>query len=230
MLNKHDCKDYYKSLYKYAIMDYNNSILVKVGVKMNYIEKLNALINEHNGIILTKHVTEAGIPRTYITQLVKNDVLERLERGVYIKKGSFDDEMYRLQEKYTSVVFSHDTALFLHDLTDRDPIQYSVTVPAGYNSRNIQAIGVKVYSIKKEFYELGLTSGKTIFGRKIKCYNLERTICDIIRSRNGLDIAIVADAIKRYSKRRDKNLPQLMRYAESFRVTKILRSYMKVLL
>ena len=211
-------------------MNYNNSIFVKVGVKMNYIKNLNTLINEHNGIILTKHVTEAGIPRTYISQFVKNGVLERLERGVYINKDSFDDEMYRLQAKYASTVFSHDTALFLHDLTDRDPIHYSVTVPAGYNSQNIKAIGVKVYSIKKELYNVGLTSGKTIFGREIKCYNLERTICDIVRNRNGLDIAIVTDAIKRYSKRRDKNLPQLMRYAESFKVANLLRSYMEVLL
>ena len=45
-----------------------------------------------------------------------------------------------------------------------------------------------------------------------------------------MDIAIVTDAIKRYAKRRDKNLPQLMRYAESFRVAKLLRSYMEVLL
>ena len=197
---------------------------------MNYTEKLIALINEHNGIILTKHVTEAGIPRTYISELVKNGVLERLERGVYIKKDNFDDEMYRLQAKYTSAIFSHDSALFLHDLSDRDPLQYSVTVPAGYNSQNIQATGVKVFSIKKELYDIGLTTGRTVFGREIKCYDMERTICDIIRSRNQMDIAIVTDAIKGYSKRKDKNLPQLMRYAEKFRVTKLLRSYMEVLL
>ena len=197
---------------------------------MNYTEKLIALINEHNGIIFTKHVTEEGIPRTYISELVKNGVLERLERGVYITKDSFDDEMYRLQAKYAYAIFSHDSALFLHDLTDRDPIQYSVTVPAGYNSANIQTSGVKVFSIKKELYELGSNTGRTVFGREIKCYDMERTICDIIRSRNQMDIAIVTDAIKRYVKRKDKNLPQLMRYAESFRVTKLLRSYMEVLL
>ena len=197
---------------------------------MNYTEKLNALINEHNGIILTKYVTQAGIPRTYIAELVKNDELERLERGVYITKDSFDDEMYRLQAKYASAIFSHDSALFLHDLTDRDPLQYSVTVPAGYNSQNIKESGTKVYSIKKGLFDLGLTTGKTIFGREIRCYNMERTICDIIRSRKQMDIAIVTDAIKRYAKRKDKNLPQLMRYAESFRVTRPLRSYMEVLL
>jgi predicted transcriptional regulator of viral defense system len=197
---------------------------------MNYIKNLNTLINEHSGIILTKQVTESGIPRTYIAGLVKSGVLERLERGVYISKDSFDDEMYRLQAKYTRAVFSHDSALFLHNLTDRNPLQYSVTVPAGYNSKNIQALGVKVYSIKKELYALGLTTGRTMFGREIKCYDMERTICDIIRSRNQMDIAILTDAIKRYSKLKDKNLPQLMRYAKRFRVTKLLRSYMEVLL
>jgi hypothetical protein len=45
-----------------------------------------------------------------------------------------------------------------------------------------------------------------------------------------MDIAIVTDAIKRYSRRKDKNLPQLMRYAENFKITKLLRSYLEVLL
>ena len=149
---------------------------------------------------------------------------------MYITKDSFDDEMYRLQAKYPLVIFSHDSALYLHDLSDRDPLQYSVTVPTRYNAQNIKNIGVKVFSVKKELYNLGLSASKTMFDREIKCYNMERTICDILRSRNQMDIAIVTDAIKRYSKRKDKNLPQLMRYAESFRVTKLLRSYMEVLL
>lgn len=197
---------------------------------MKYNEKLQALINENNGIILTKQITQAGIPRIYISELEKNGALERLDRGVYITKDSFDDEIYRLQAKYTAVVFSHETALFLHDLTDRDPIQYSVTVPAGYNPQNIKDIGVKVFSIKKELYSLGLTTGRTVFGREVRCYDKERTICDILRSRNQMDIAIVTDAIKRYARQKDKDLPRLMRYAENFRVTKHLRRYMEVLL
>lgn len=197
---------------------------------MNYSEKLIALIEKNNGIILTKNVTNSGIPRTYLSDLVKKGFLERLERGIYITKNSYDDEMFRLQAKYTLAVFSHDTALFLHDLTDRDPLQYSVTVPAGYNAKRIQGIGAKVFSIKKELYNLGLTSTKTIFGREVKCYDVERTICDILRNRNQMDIAILTDAIKRYTKCKDKNLPQLMRYAEKLRVVKLLRTYMQVLL
>ena len=197
---------------------------------MNNNEKLTVLIHEHNGLILTKQVSEAGIARTYITKFVESGMLERLDRGVYITKDSNDDAMYRLQMKYEPVVFSHDSALLLYDLTDRDPLSYSVTVPEGYNAKNIKELGVKVYSVKKELYNLGLTTGKTIYGRDIKCYNMERTICDVIRSRSQMDIAILTDAIKRYSKRKEKNLPLLMRYAESFQVTKLLRNYLEVLL
>ena len=197
---------------------------------MNYKEKLEALVEKNNGLILTKDVTSAGIPRVYIAQFVALGVLEKLERGSYVAKDSFDDTMYRLQAKYPSVIFSHDTALFLHDLTDRDPLQYVVTVPAGYNSQNIKDSGIKVHSIKKELYESGLCNARTSFGREIKVYDMERTICDILRSRSQMDIAILTDALKRYAMRKDKNLPQLMRYAESFKVSKILRNYMEVLL
>jgi hypothetical protein len=45
-----------------------------------------------------------------------------------------------------------------------------------------------------------------------------------------MDIAVVIDAIKRYASRKDKNQNTLMQMAETFNVTKLLRSYMEVLL
>jgi hypothetical protein len=69
-----------------------------------------------------------------------------------------------------------------------------------------------------------------MFGHTVDAYNLERTICDCLRSRNKMDIAIVTDAIKQYVKRKEKNLTTLMQFAEMFSVTKSLRSYMEVLL
>ena len=197
---------------------------------MDYSTKLEKLIQKNNGVISTKKVTEAGIPRTYLSEFVKRGILERLERGVYISKDCYDDEMYRLQIKYEQAIFSHDTALFLHDLTDRDPLQYAVTVKTGYNTKNIKASGAKVYTIKKELYDLGLITVKTSFDRVVKTYNMERTICDIVRSRSQVDIEILIDALKRYTKRKDKNLPQLMRYADKFRITSILRKYLELLL
>jgi len=60
--------------------------------------------------------------------------------------------------------------------------------------------GITVFSIKKELYYLGLSTFTTPFGRKIKVYNMERAICDMLRNRNQMDIAILTDALKRYVK------------------------------
>ncbi len=197
---------------------------------MAYKEKLNDLIAENEGLILTKQLSKAGIPRVYLSSLVNDGLLVRLERGVYIVRNGYDDELYRYQAKYEKAISSHETALFLHDLTDRDPIKYSVTVPESYNASHLRALKFKVYSIKKMLYNLGLSESKTAFGREVKCYNLERTICDIVRHRNQIDIAVISDAIKRYSVRKDRNVPQLMRYAEKMRVVKPVSSYMEVVL
>ncbi len=197
---------------------------------MDYKSKLEQLIINNQGLILTKMVDQEGIPRPYLSKLAKEGRLEKVSHGVYLSPEAFEDEMYCLQARNTRVIFSHETALFLHDLTDRDPISWSITVPAGYNGSNLRAAGIKVYAIKKDLYELGLIESKTQFGRSIKTYDMERTICDIVRSRSQIDIGILMDALKKYSKRSDKSISTLMRYGEAFGITKMLKQYMEVLL
>lgn len=197
---------------------------------MEYREMLESLIRKQDGLILTKDVTEAGIPRTYLGSLVKEDILDRMAHGVYLSRDAFEDELYSLQARSSRLIYSHETALYLHDLTDRDPLQWSGTVPTGYNSTNLKSEGVKVYSVKKELHQIGVTTGETEFGRNIILYDKERTICDLIRSRNRLDADLVNEAVRRYVGSKDKNIPLLLRYAEQFRVQRILRNYLEILL
>jgi hypothetical protein len=103
-------------------------------------------------------------------------------------------------------------------------------VPTGNNATRLRKDGINVFTVKRELHEIGATQVKTMFGNPVTAYSLERTICDCIRSRNQMDIAIVTDAMKRYAKRSDKNLNTLMEMAEAFRVAKPLRSYLEVLL
>lgn len=197
---------------------------------MSYTEKLKKLICEKKGFIITSDLTEHNIPREVLKQFVESGFLERVDRGAYISPEAFDDEMYRLQARFRPIIYSHDTALYFHDLIDRDPIEYTVTVYSGYQTTRLKEMGIKAFSIKKDLFELGLTEGKTIFGRPIRMYDAERAICDCIRSRNRMDIAIITDAIKRYVKSENKNIPKLMRYAEAFKISSIVRGYLEVLL
>jgi predicted transcriptional regulator of viral defense system len=192
--------------------------------------ELQNALSQNGGTITTAHANTVGISNERLRLLANAGELERVAHGVYISPDEFVDKMYVSQLRRPKIIYSHETALFLQGLTDRDPINYSVTVPSGYGATRLRDDGFSVFTVKRELHDLGTVQVKTIFGNMVTTYGLERTICDCIRSRNQMDIAIVTDAVKRYAKRSDKNLHVLMQTAETFRVTKLLRSYLEVLL
>ena len=140
------------------------------------------------------------------------------------------DAMFLLHLRCGQAVFSHESALFFHDLTEREPSPYAITVRRGYSTTRLKAEGLSVYTIKPELYEVGLTTGQTPFGHTVPVYDMERTICDLLRSRSSMEIQTFQGALKMYARRKDKDLRTLLRYAGMFRVEKILRQYLEVLL
>ena len=64
----------------------------------------------------------------------------------------------------------------------------------------------------------------------IPMYDLERTICDLMRSRSSIEAQDFNSILKTYVSRRDKDLNRLMEYAKLFRVDNVIRKYMGVLL
>src|SRR6056297_2568058 len=123
---------------------------------MNYRQKLNNLIEENEGLILTKELEEKNIPRQYLSIFLEENKLERIKRGVYTTPETFNDEMYVIQQKNSRVIYSHETALYLHNLSDRDPLEYIATAPHGYNASHLKDENIKIHTIKKELHSLGV--------------------------------------------------------------------------
>ena len=88
----------------------------------------------------------------------------------------------------------------------------------------------KVYTVKKDLLETGKTTVMNDSGHELPMYNLERTICDLFRSRSSIEIQDFAAIIKSYISRPDKDLNRLMEYAGLFRVDQVIRRYLEVLL
>lgn len=120
--------------------------------------------------------------------------------------------------------------MYYHDLTDREPVKHVLTIYTGYNTKRLVESGCKVYTIKKDLLDIGKTMVKDSFGNEIPVYDLERTICDIVRSRRNIESQDFNSALKIYVRRKDKDLNKLMTYAKKFRVDKIISRYMEVLL
>ena len=187
-------------------------------------------IKQNNNMITTAQVIALGFSRALLSKYVKAGLLERGRQGVYILPDSVHDDMYTMMLRSDKIIFSHDTALFLNGLSERTPFEHSVTIPSNSVLSEALAEDCNCYYIKPELHDLGIVKRKTTFGNEVRCYDAERTICDLLRSRNRMDDETVISAIKNYAAYTEKDLNRLAAYAEKFRVSKILKQYMEVLL
>lgn len=197
---------------------------------MNYLEKLEKLIQKQHGTVLSADLDIYEIPRTYLQMMVAEGKLERVDRGVYVSIDAIEDEMYAMQTKYPKLIYSHETALYLHGLSDRTPFEYSASVPSGYKVVGSVADRFKIYYIKKELHELGVETVKSSHGNPIRAYDVERTVCDLIRSRSRIDVQILNDALKRFVKLKSADHSILLEYARKLKVEAVLKSYLEVLI
>lgn len=189
-------------------------------------EDYEKIINKNNGIIYANRLQEYKMDRHILRALVEKGILKRIEHGIYARPDKNINEFWLMGEKYKNGIFSHNTASYFYDMTDRTPLQLDMTFPSNNRVKNDL---LNVHYIKKEYHNLGLIEHKLPDNSTIKIYNLERTICDIIRDRNKLDLQIFNTAINEYMKRKDKNLIRLAEYAKKFNIEKILKQYMEVL-
>ena len=197
---------------------------------MTHFDSIEALFEQNNGILKTSQALEKGVPKPVFYDYVRLRNVEQVAHGVYATDDAWPDSMYLIHLRCAQAVFSHDSALYLHGLTTREPALQCVTVKTGYNPSNLQANGLKVYTIKKSLHSVGLTKVATTFGNLVPVYDPERTICDVIRSRNGIEAQVFQEALKMYASMKGKNLGRLAEYARMFHVEKLLRQYLEVLL
>lgn len=197
---------------------------------MNYMNELAAIAKEHGGIIQTKVAAKHGISKAMLYKLCHEDKINRIANGQYILPNELDDEFLAISNRSTKIIFSHESALYLHGISDRTPFEHTVTAPSNNQPSAAIKSECKVYYIKPELFDLGKTVMKTPAGNNVPIYNLERTVCDVIRSRNKIGTETFLVALKLYAANPQKDLNRLHAYAKQLRVANVLHPYMEVLL
>lgn len=197
---------------------------------MNHSQQILDMAKQNNGVVTSSMVVEAGFSRGSLKYLADLGKLEKTVRGIYILPDVWEDEFVSLQERFKRGIYSLETALFLWNLTDRTPGIFHMTFPGTYNLSKPKAEGILCSGAKEPYYSLGITKAQTPSGNAVAVYDAERTLCDVLRSRNRVDVGLVTDAFKRYAAQREKNIPLLSQYAKTLKVEQKLRSYLEVLL
>jgi len=192
------------------------------------IEIIIELMNNNNGYITSKLITSLGIHRMYLNILQKEKVIEKVANGVYMDVNKLEDSYYVFSISTPNAVFSHMMALYFYGLSIKAPTeQYDITVYNNYFNYKIK--NHNVFYVSKDIYNLGLTEIETPAGNKVKSYDIERSICDIIRSKKRMDIEHVKYSVKEYLKRKDKDLIKLSDYAEKMSIKEEVMDFVSIM-
>lgn len=197
---------------------------------MGKFERLDQLLSKNKGYLRTSDAVAAGVSKSTLAAYVRENSLERTAHGLYMSKEAWSDALYVLQVRYPKAVFSHETALYLLGAAEREPLRFSVTLEAGTNVAGLTKQGVRVHTIKKDLFEMGLSEAASPVGHTLRSYDMERTICDLVRSRRCIEAQTLQGAVKGYARSKTKNTPRLMRYAKALSIESVIRQYMEVLL
>ena len=192
------------------------------------IEIIEELMNKNNGYITSKDLDIFDIHRMYLSIMQDKKIIKKVSVGIYIDSNKIEDNYYVFSLSMPNVIFSHMTALYFHGLSIKEPNGiYDITVKRSYNSIHLKKHNV--FYVDNDIYEIGLTEIETPMGNKVKVYDVERCICDIIRSKNRMDLELIKHSVREYIKRKDKDLVKLSLYAEKLGIKEVVMDYVGIM-
>lgn len=192
--------------------------------------EIKRVADENSRFIKTSAVEAAGVSRPMLRKYVEDGKLEQVRKGLYILADDLADEFALIQLQSSKAIFSYGTALYLWGLSDRTPHIFDITIPQGTNISRLKRDNptIRCHYVQPEAYEIGITEIQSPQGAKVRLYDKERCICDLIRDKEKVDIQIYTQAIKDYFyTKADRR--KLLKYSKVLGVEDKVRTYMEVL-
>ena len=178
-----------------------------------FTDTIKQIMNVNNGMLSTRMIEPLNISRQYLSVMESNNDIEKVSRGIYLSPSAFEDSYFSFQQKYKKAIFSHMNALYFYGMTEEFPYNYTVTVPQSYHVDTVNE-KCNVFYVSEDIYELGVIEIETPNGNKVRAYDKERCICDIIRSKGRMDSEQVKKTIKQYIQCKDKDIAKLSEYSK----------------
>lgn len=199
-------------------------------LRENDIKNVRNLFNQHHYIMSTAELLEAKLYYADIKQLLDDGFIERVRRGYYHwVEDQGESEVAIINHLFPDAVLCMETALFYYKYSDRNPAEWSFAIDRNVSKfrTNIEYPFIKAYRVKSDLVTLGETAGEIDF-TKVRIYDRDRTICDVLKSMSKIDKEIFNKAIQGYVNDSQKNIPNLMIYAKKLRVQKKVKELIGV--
>ena len=194
------------------------------------IEILGDIFKDYDCVMTTAQLSSVKLYYRDIQRMLNEGLIEKIKRGYYHWIESYGkDEIVIINRLFPDGVLCMDTALFYYKYSDRNPAEWHITIDKNTSRQRTQIEYplIKAYRVESELLPLGETEGK-IDSQKVRIYDRDRTICDVMRNMNKMDKEIFSTAIQGYVKDPKKNISNLMQYAKALRVQKRVKDIIEV--
>lgn len=184
------------------------------------------IANKNNGYLYSKIIKEYNIESVYITRLLKKQKLIKVFSGIYVTPTTIIDNLFVNAIRFSRIVYSGDTALFLNGLSNKQYPEYEVSIPYGTHVPKIEGFDIK--QTRNKNFDIGIVNVETPFGNNVRCYNRERCVCDLFLRPDNYDYEERIFAINEY-KNNYLNLDNLYKCAKELGVLKEVENVFEVI-
>lgn len=199
--------------------------------KEERIEILRELAKTDGGLITTAQIEKAGINRVMIPTFIDDGILVKKGRGIYYYADEMPDELQIIQSNNPKLIYSYGTALYLWDMSDRIPHKWDISVPQGFNASRLKKDNknIRLHYINAGRWEIAITETLSPNGNKVRLYDKERCIIDLVKGKDKIDKQLYLQALHEYFEDSSNDKTQLIRYAKIFHIEGKVRDYMEIL-
>lgn len=194
------------------------------------IKNVRKLFSRHHYVMTTAELLEAKLYYADIKQLLDEGLIEKIKRGYYHwNENCGESEVAIINRLFPDAVLCMETALFYYKYSDRNPTEWNFAIDRNVSKlrTNIDYPFIRAYRIESDLVTLGESTGEIDF-TKVRIYDRDRTICDVLKNISKMDKEIFNKAIQGYVKDPIKNIPNLMMYAKKLRVQKKVKELIGV--
>lgn len=186
---------------------------------------------QRKGIVRARELKKLGIPTIYLTRLVREGLIERINRGLYRFPDAAITEHYTLVQAAKKIphgVVCLLSALSFHDFTTQHPHQIWIAVERGRWEAGLVDLPIRIFEFSGKAFKEGIEKHR-IEGGNVKVYCPEKTVADCFKYRNKVGLDVAMEALRECRSERLCNNDDLWHYAKICRVANVMRPYLEAM-
>lgn len=203
-----------------SLATYTSGKLVNMKQKS---EKIKTLAKRTNGVFRTAELKSLGLTAYDIRKLLEKHIIERIKHGYYVLASTYEQrsDAEIIARLFPEGVLCMYTALFYHGYSDRTPLEWDIAISKDVSKSRFKLDYPYVQPYYMEDYLLSFGITNAAYGDTIlKIFNKDRLICECIFFESKIDRETYNKAIQGYVADPNKNIANLLEYAEKRRILK----------